>query len=65
VLIRLSLGFLVVAGQLGIDLGLLETAAAAALVAAGLLSVLLFPVAALAILHRRPDSAGLPVPERA
>jgi Kef-type K+ transport system membrane component KefB len=37
-----SLSFLVVAGQIGVDLGLIRPAAYAALVAAGLLSVVLF-----------------------
>lgn len=46
-----SLGFLVVAGQIGVELGLVGPAAYAALVAAGLLSVLLFPIAALTLLR--------------
>jgi Kef-type K+ transport system membrane component KefB len=46
-----SLGFFVVAGQIGIDLGLITEATGAALVAAGLLSVLFFPVAALMLLR--------------
>jgi Kef-type K+ transport system membrane component KefB len=45
-----SLGFLVVAGQIGVELGLVGAATSAALVAAGLLSVLLFPLAALTLL---------------
>jgi Kef-type K+ transport system membrane component KefB len=51
-----SLGFLVVAGQIGVELGLIGAAAYAALVAAGLLSVVLFPTAALTLL-RRPEPA--------
>src|ERR671927_1022030 len=47
-----SLGFFVVAGQIGMQLGLLSAANGAALVAAGLLSVLLFPLAALTVLRR-------------
>jgi predicted Kef-type K+ transport protein len=47
-----SLGFFVVAGQIGMQLGLISAANGAALVAAGLLSVLLFPLAALTILRR-------------
>jgi Kef-type K+ transport system membrane component KefB len=47
-----SLGFFVVAGQIGMQLGLLSAANGAALVAAGLLSVLLFPLSALTILRR-------------
>jgi Kef-type K+ transport system membrane component KefB len=45
-----SLSFLVVAAQIGVQLGLIRPAASAALIAAGLLSVLLFPLAALALL---------------
>jgi Kef-type K+ transport system membrane component KefB len=54
-----SLGFFVVAGQLGMDLGLIREATGAALIAAGLLSVLLFPVGALALL-RSSERAVLP-----
>jgi Kef-type K+ transport system membrane component KefB len=46
-----SLGFLVVAGQIGVQLDLLRPAVYAALVAAGLLSVLLFPLTALTVLR--------------
>jgi Kef-type K+ transport system membrane component KefB len=46
-----SLSFLVVAGQIGVQLHLIRPAAYAALVAAGLLSVLLFPVTALTLLR--------------
>ena len=46
-----SLSFLVVAGQIGVQLNLLRPAAYAALVAAGLLSVLLFPLTALTLLR--------------
>jgi Kef-type K+ transport system membrane component KefB len=45
-----SLSLLVVAGQIGVDLGLVRPAVYAALVAAGLLSVVLFPVTALTLL---------------
>ena len=45
-----SLSFLVVAGQIGVQLGLIRPAASAALIAAGLLSVLLFPLTALTLL---------------
>jgi Kef-type K+ transport system membrane component KefB len=45
-----SLSFLVVAGQIGVQLDLIRPAAYAALVAAGLLSVLLFPLTALTLL---------------
>jgi Kef-type K+ transport system membrane component KefB len=52
-----SIGFLVVASQIGRDMSLISAANAAAIVAAGLLSVLLFPLGALAIL-RRAESAS-------
>ena len=45
------------AGQIGLELGLISQATGAALVAAGLLSVLLFPLAALTLL--RESSAPL------
>lgn len=48
-----SLNLLVVAGQIGVELGLLRPAVYAALVAAGLLSVLLFPSTAVTLLRRR------------
>jgi Kef-type K+ transport system membrane component KefB len=54
-----SLGFFVVAGQLGMALGLISEGTGAALIAAGLLSVLLFPVAALGLL-RSGERAVLP-----
>ena len=59
-----SLSFLVVAGQIGVQLDLIRPATYAALVAAGLLSVLLFPLTALRLLHgaeRKPQD----VPEHA
>jgi hypothetical protein len=46
-----SLSFLAVAGQIGVQLDLLHPAVYAALVAAGLLSVLLFPLTALTLLR--------------
>jgi Kef-type K+ transport system membrane component KefB len=46
-----SLSFLVVAGQIGVQVHLIRPAAYAALVAAGLLSVLLFPLTALTLLR--------------
>jgi len=52
-----SLPFIVAAAQIGMQLGKLDQATGAALVAAGLLSVLLFPLAALTIL-RGMGSAG-------
>jgi Kef-type K+ transport system membrane component KefB len=50
-----SLSFLVVAGQIGVQLHLIRPAAYAALVAAGLLSVLLFPLTALTLLRGRKE----------
>src|SRR5207253_11118807 len=47
-----SLSFIVVAGQIGVDLDLIRESTWAAMVAAGLLSVLLFPLSALTILRR-------------
>ena len=46
-----SLGFVVVAAQIGMELGLIGAATGAALVAAGLLSVLIFPLVALTVLR--------------
>jgi Kef-type K+ transport system membrane component KefB len=53
-----SLPFIVAASMIGIELGLLDAATAAALIAAGLLSVLLFPLAALTILRRQERVPG-------
>jgi Kef-type K+ transport system membrane component KefB len=55
-----SVGFLVVASQIGQEMGLISAANAAAVVAAGLLSVLLFPLGALALLGHT-ESASRPV----
>ena len=53
-----SLSFILVATQIGAEPGLITKAAGAALIAAGLLSVLIFPVVALTLLRRdRPTSA--------
>jgi len=52
-----SLPFIVVASQIGLDLGLLRPATGAAMVAAGLLSLLLFPVGALVLLRREATAA--------
>jgi hypothetical protein len=50
-----SLPFIVAASQIGLELGVLTAATAAALIATGLLSVLVFPLGALSILrHARP-----------
>jgi len=47
-----SLSFLIVAAQIGVELGLITRANSAALVAAGLFSVLIFPVLALVVMGR-------------
>jgi Kef-type K+ transport system membrane component KefB len=46
-----SLPFIVAATQIGQDLGVIDAAASAAFIGAGLLSVLLFPITALALLR--------------
>ena len=48
-----SLSFLIAASQIGVGLGLLTRANGAALVAAGLFSVLIFPVLAWLVMGRR------------
>jgi len=58
-----SLPFIVAASMIGLELGLLDQATGAALIAAGLLSVLLFPVLALTIL-RKTEPAGDATPDR-
>jgi Kef-type K+ transport system membrane component KefB len=52
-----SLPFIVAATAIGMDLGLIDAAASAALVGAGLLSVLLFPLTGLVLLRRAPAPA--------
>jgi Kef-type K+ transport system membrane component KefB len=52
-----SLPFILTATQIGVATSALSPVTAAALVTAGLLSVLLFPAGALALLRRRPDAA--------
>ena len=47
-----SLPFIVAATAIGVDLGLIDAAESAALIGAGLLSVLLFPLGGLALLRR-------------
>lgn len=47
----ISLPFIVAASQIGMDLGLLTKATSAALITAGLLSILLFPLLALTVLR--------------
>jgi Kef-type K+ transport system membrane component KefB len=58
-----SLPFIVAATGIGMELDLLDAATGAALVGAGLLSVLLFPVAGLVLLRRTaPDRAAAEAP---
>ena len=59
-----SLGFIVVAAQIGLELGLISEATGAALVTAGLVSVLIFPLVALSILRGAKQAAG-PLPAEA
>ena len=59
-----SLPFIVAASQIGRELGLLSRATAAALITAGLLSVILFPIMALTLL-RRGEVKSSPTPEQA
>jgi Kef-type K+ transport system membrane component KefB len=59
-----SLPFLVAATEIGMELGKLDQATGAALVAAGLLSVLLFPLAALTVLRRTVRPAAVSSPPR-
>jgi len=56
-----SLPFLVTAAQIGTETGRLSATTAAALVFAGLLSVLVFPAAALGVLSRPPATPAQPV----
>jgi len=60
----ISLPFIVAASQIGMELGLLTKATGAALITAGLLSVILFPITALTLLHRRQFHSA-PVQEQA
>ncbi len=55
-----ELGFIVIATQIGMELGVISAGVGAALVAAALLSILLFPLAALSLLRgvARPDAEG-------
>ena len=54
-----SLPFIVAATSIGLELGLIDAAGSAALIGAGLLSVLIFPLAGLLLLKR-----GAPSPKR-
>ena len=55
-----SLSIPVVAGGIGVELGLLQPANYAALVAAGLLSVIVFPRLAVLLLARGANESALP-----
>jgi Kef-type K+ transport system membrane component KefB len=59
-----SLPFIVAASAIGVELGELDEATAAALIAAGLLSVLVFPASALSLLRReqRKPAPAKPAP---
>jgi Kef-type K+ transport system membrane component KefB len=64
-----SLPFIVAASAIGLELGLIDAAESAALIGAGLLSVLVFPVIGLALLRRggpppepAPEEARAPAP---
>jgi Kef-type K+ transport system membrane component KefB len=63
-----SLPFIVAASAIGLELGLLDAAESAALIGAGLLSVLIFPLLGLTILRggatAPPDGPREPDPER-
>jgi Kef-type K+ transport system membrane component KefB len=60
-----SLPFIVAATAIGQDLGLMDAAEASALIAAGLLSVLIFPISGLNLLRRSMKREGKPAPEEA
>ena len=58
-----SLPFIVAATAIGRELDLIDAAASAAMIGAGLLSVLLFPLGGLLLLRRTPsEEAELPRP---
>lgn len=59
-----SLSFIVVATTLGVAIGEVRPVNAASLVAAGMLSVLLFPATALALLRREERRTGMRPPSR-
>jgi Kef-type K+ transport system membrane component KefB len=58
-----SLPFIVAASAIGLELGLLDAAESAALIGAGLLSVLIFPLLGLTLLRGGSEAAS-PEPER-
>jgi Kef-type K+ transport system membrane component KefB len=58
-----SLPFIVAATTIGQELNLMDAAEASALIAAGLLSVLIFPISGLTLLKRAMKDEGTPAPE--
>jgi Kef-type K+ transport system membrane component KefB len=54
-----SLPFIVAASQIGMEIGVIDRATGAGLVAAGLMSVLIFPLLALTILRNAGDDDGV------
>jgi Kef-type K+ transport system membrane component KefB len=58
-----SLPFIVAATAIGQELGLMDAAEGSALIAAGLLSVLIFPITGLSLLKRAMEDEGAPAPE--
>jgi Kef-type K+ transport system membrane component KefB len=58
-----SLPFIVAATAIGQELNLMDAAEASALIAAGLLSVLIFPISGLTLLKRAMKDEGAPLPE--
>ena len=60
-----SLPFIVAAAAIGQELGLMDAAEASALIAAGLLSVLIFPITGLNLLKRAMREEGTPAPKEA
>jgi Kef-type K+ transport system membrane component KefB len=57
-----SLPFIVAVTTIGLELNAMDRSNAAALVAAGLLSVVIFPMTGLALLRREPAPAAAPTP---
>jgi Kef-type K+ transport system membrane component KefB len=60
-----SLPFIVAATQIGQDLGVIDAATSAAFIGAGLLSVLVFPITALALLRSSDHQRTAPSPQGA
>jgi Kef-type K+ transport system membrane component KefB len=60
-----SLPFIVAATAIGQSLDLMDAAEASALIAAGLLSVLIFPITGLTLLKQAMEAEGTPAPDEA